>query len=294
MLYYNSINNRINISPVIGCIGDCMYCYVQKNDKIKIISDNEVDDIKNKLQILDNNDIGKYGSLISIGAFGDPFLNEKSYQKTLTILQDIVNFLNPIQIASKFSISKDKIKQLADLQKYDNQILFSTSVSSFKFANIIEKNTPLPEERMKMLSLFRSFNINTNLMIKPFLPGITDLEKYEFLKVIKDYSINNVVVGVFYWNKEIIERLQKNKLKVELGIYSKHSLPCEIENNYFTFNGNRLDDFVGYLKNNKVNVFKNPGCITAKALKINHFNNMNYKDDLYLCMKCGNCKTTSS
>ena len=86
-------------------------------------------------------------------------------------------------------------------------------------------------------------------MVKPFIPGITSLEIEVFISEFKKYSVKNCVVGVFYWNKKILNVMShQNLITDEMNQYINkeainHSLVCSPGSDYSTYHGSSFEEF---------------------------------------------------
>ena len=129
---YTEFEGRFFISPLIGCKGMCIYCYLTsegiKNGKIRKNSIN-IKEILKRIKDDTNYIEGEKGSIISIGAYCDIFpLNEKELiDFSIDWIIESLKLNNPVQIISKNAISEDTIKKIASNIQFKNQLLYSTT-----------------------------------------------------------------------------------------------------------------------------------------------------------------------
>jgi DNA repair photolyase len=292
---YKYYNGRFFLSPLLGCTGNCTYCYLPNEiENFNLVRKNKYD-IKYQLKEIVNDDNfvkGKNGSIISIGAYCDifPLDNDDLTQITIEWIIEALKINNPVQIISKNVISIENIKQIFRNINYENQLLYSTTITTFKYHNLLEPNTSNPVERLNLLKKFKLLEVPTNVMIKPLLPGITNKEINEFVDFFQN-SVDYCVVGNLLSknNKinEIIETITNKKLIEET---ESQILDCSENGVYNTYNQEIVNQFLSELRNNGIRAFKKSSCVNANLLKTNNSSEY-YKDENNIyCIKCGNCK----
>jgi len=286
------------VSPVIGCQAKCVYCYLPIsgiNKKVRPNS-NEIDIIIDSITSDANFIKGQKGSIISVGAWGDifPLGNEGLVNNSIDWIINLLKIGNPVQIMSKFTISEKHVHKICDSIQYKGQLLYSTTVTTFKKWDRIECNSSSPQERLITLHTFKKNNVPTNVMIKPLIPGITDSEIDLFEYYLKKYEVDYCVVGILFWTNELLNRLSKygNNI-VELASFKDSSysqiLDCTGNSQIDAFSSNDLDAFVNNLRNKGINAFKKSSCINSNMLKINNISKYYKNDPRNFCIKCGNC-----
>ncbi|MBV6443155.1 MAG: hypothetical protein EPGJADBJ_04884 [Saprospiraceae bacterium] len=290
--------NRFFVSPILGCEARCLFCYIYNHGYTTKYRENElrISDLINWLTNHEHFTKGKHGSLISIGAWGDPFPKNYPTATTVDWIEKLCELENPIQVISRFKLDIDTVEKISKLPVYKNQILFSTSISSFEKWQETDNFADSPFDRLQTLNYFSQFDIPTNVMIKPYLPGITDLEIDRFIEEFEKNNVKVCVVGVFYWEDKIVKLMdRKHLLTNEMKAIAendkmRHQLVCNPNEGYNTFDGKNLDVFCEKLKRNNIVVFKNSTCVNAWLLEIEHPSKLHKNDPLNLCVKCGNCK----
>lgn len=200
---FKYFEGRYFINPLIGCEGKCIYCYLNEQIENKnIIRVNKIS-VNDVLENISNDTDfvhGSNGSIISIGSYCDifPLDNIKLCLHSVDWIIESLKFGNPVQIISKNSIPVDIIKKIVPSILYKNQLLYSTTITTFEQHMQIEKNTSTPIERLDVLKKFQEYDISTNVMIKPFIYGITDLEAVLFTSLLKEYKVSFCVTGDYY------------------------------------------------------------------------------------------------
>ena len=175
-------------------------------------------------------------------------------------------------------------------------MLFSTSITSFSQWKVTDKFSDPPDERLDTLSKIQERGIPTNVLIKPFLFGITDKDLCIYQNELIKKKVLTCVVGLFYWNNRIINFLGKSELITTqlLETISNKSettkLPCIPSEVYYTYSPKLLDDFCDKLATTGINVFKNTDCVSAWYLKKPQIWGLYKNDTKGLCVRCGNCE----
>lgn len=290
---YTEYEGRFFISPLIGCKGKCIYCYLSSEGIT--LGDIRKNTLKIKAllkEIIKNPNYfqGKEGTIISIGAYCDIFpLHEKELVDfSIEWILEILEMGNPVQIISKNIISEENIKRLVGHIQYKNQLLYSTTITTFNHSSSIEKNTSNPFERVKVLECFKKYGIPTNVMIKPFIPNITNKEKGIFVSQMKDVA-DYCVVGEFYLpNIQVLNFLEGLVgIDVSLNNYRNSTLDCSGSNEYKSIFSEQIEEFVKCLMSNGIKVFKKSSCVNSNMLKIKNPGE-HYKKEGY-CVSCGDC-----
>jgi DNA repair photolyase len=293
---------RFFVSPILGCKARCSYCYIFSKGYSSRIILNQFSIDQSIDWILSNKEYksGVSGSILSIGAWGDPFPpnNIEAMNHTLKWVEDLCSLGNPIQLISRFSLKTDTIDKIASLIKYKNQLLFSTSISTFRHWKQVEPNTDSPIQRLETLKLFEEREIPVNLMIKPFLNGITDKESKDFVSAIKSFNIKYCVVGSLHWDEEIYRFMKRtgkefSQEMIEIMENEKRLqlFDCTTEQKLYTYPSNLLNEFIDQLKLDGLNIFKKSSCVNSHVLKVHNISLFHERDPNDFCVKCGICET---
>jgi len=284
---------RYFINPLIGCEGKCIYCYLNeqlKNKNIVRKNTKKVNEILKNISCDSHFVPGAKGSIISIGSYCDIFPLHKINLCLYSVewIIECLKFGNPVQIISKNRISDEIIGKIARKVLYKNQLVYSTTITTFKQYMQIEKNTSTPIERLKTLEKFEAFGIPTNVMIKPFINGITNLETDNFITYLKKFKVRFCVIGDFYivndGIKKFIERAdnQINTLTTET------ILDCTETVDFETIKILRNNPFYIKLKAAGIETFLKSSCVNSNILNVpNRAYEYNVKNNF--CVDCGLC-----
>ena len=107
---------------------------------------------------------------------------------------------------------------MADIQnfiKYYGQLVVFLSSATISKHSSVEPNTDEPQKRFRTFRLKKELGIPTVLYIKPVLQGITINDVEEYKEVIRNYGIQDVVVGSLFTeqqNSETVHFSNENKL----------------------------------------------------------------------------------
>jgi DNA repair photolyase len=294
--YYNG---RFFLSPILGCYAGCRFCYIyDKGYKYRpSINNFSIYDSIQHIQYHKKFKQGKEGSIISIGAWGDPF--PQNYEDltdfSLSWLKAVSKLENPIQIMSRFSLSDKVIQSIVNNSLYKGHILYSTSITSVQNSHILEPNADKPQARLKTISKMKNFGVLTNIMVKPFIAGVTDYDVFNFIATFREYHINYCVVGNLLVNENINKRMQKYYAKDHsLNSFRElEKLDCSPDDTFWVEDTARRSLFIKTLEENGIKVFRKSSCVNSYLL--NQVNPANYyKEDPHsYCIRCGACEQNS-
>lgn len=286
---------RFFISPILGCNAQCSFCYIYDKGYKSKISKNDFSIDDTLLYLKEHSDFreGKGGSIISIGAWGDPFprYNVKACYFSLHWLTKLAELGNPIQIMSRYELHQDIIDGIVLNNLYEGQILYSTSLSSINNFRCIEPYSDSPESRLQSLSALKKRGIATNVMIKPFISGVTDIEIDAFVDIFKQYDIKNCVVGDLLLDDTIknkLNALERKDLLVTTDDIGQ-VLDCTSGESYEVSTTDSMLSFASILGGFDIKVFRKSSCVNSFIL--NTINPAGYmqSDPNGYCIQCGVC-----
>ena len=292
---------RFFVSPILGCTARCSFCYIFSNDYNGGPLINSFDS-KPSLEWIYRHEHfrqGRAGSIISIGAWGDPFPRGKHdlHKVSVEWLNTMCKTGNPIQIMSRFQLTEQVIEDVTSSETYPGQILFSTSLSTLKKWKVFERGSDHPALRLQMLQRFSAKGIHVNVMIKPVIPGVTDSEANEIADAIAVAGIKYCVVGSLHWDQHIYESLSKVKddsvdplLQKIQNESHKQLMDCTTETTMNAFPYSSLDITFHALKERGLTVFKKSACVNSHIL--NEKNAVLLYETAFenFCVRCGVCK----
>lgn len=298
---YKYLDGRFFISPLVGCKSNCIYCYLPNelaNSKIIRKNNYSVEKLLNNIKNDKRFKVGKNGSIISIGAYCDifPVGDNNLISFSIEWIIKSLKMGNPVQIISKNVLSRDLVKLICKNIKYPKQLLYSTTITSFKYWSVLEVNTSKPNDRLGTLRLFKDEGVPTNVMIKPFLPGVTDYDIKEFSSSLMKDIVDYYVVGELYVvNDKFLKVLNSLSMddigQVKSDVLRSEILDCTENKEFGVLADNRMEQFIDMLRENNINIFKKSSCVNSNILGINNISR-HYRDFLNrYCVNCGNCSS---
>jgi len=285
-------NGRFFVSPILGCEGRCLYCYLIINNYKKPYANTfDIDDTIEYMKKHKDFVSGKNGTIISVGAWGDLFPSSNELRRhSIRWIKELLSLENPLQIMSKNELTDEEIDEITASIKYKNQLLYSTTIITFDFFGTIEKGLSDPFKRLLVLKKFAKKAVPINIMIKPFIPNITKTEM--FIKELENMPEIHCVVGKLYVDEAILNNLIRNEeLKEIIGnnfFDDTGQISCVKDNILNTYNDKVIEDFISQLIGKNIKVFKKSSCVNANILKQKNKNMEKYKSEGF-CMNCGNC-----
>jgi len=197
----------LTVHTGVGCPLSCLYCYIydmgftHKASTYPLNPESLIYAIATNKNIL----LGKDGTFLALGSVTEPFLNEtKGY--VIKLVKLIRSYLeNPIQISTKMILSS---REVLDLYKADSKLSILCTIVAFKSASRLEPLAPPVEERIKFLGRLVKAGFKPTLFIRPIIPGITDREINDILKLAFDAGVESVVFGTLRVTRSILEKLR--------------------------------------------------------------------------------------
>jgi len=202
----------ITIHPGHGCVFGCVYCYVPDMG----FPSSEVKPYPlNSLELVYALSLNPYvvpeRTLAAYGSVTEPLL-PKLVDKTLSYIRDVWKWLRlPSQISTKEIISEDIAKKLKD---YEPRISILITIISISKSKILEPKAPDPLLRLKGAKVASSFGLRVDLFLRPIIPGITDKEYMDILKLAVSHGVKGVVTGSLRVTQGVIDRLKKSGIGI--------------------------------------------------------------------------------
>ncbi len=290
---------RFFLSPLLGCTARCAFCYTRSfGYRFPTGHRNEYGLARSIAWVREHPLYvgGRSGSIISIGAWGDPFPpNDADRQYTLDWVRAACALGNPIQLMSRFELPEPVVDAVVDATAYPGQLLFSTSMSSVSRAAEIERYADPPQRRLLTLEAFRGRGVPTNVMVKPFIPGVTDADAGEIVELLRRHAVPLCVVGGLYWD-DTIARSTGGVARLDAGILGGpdtgasvgQPLDCEPTASLRSLPPSHLDGFVDRLWEGGVAAFKKSACANSYAagVDLGLRERPEYRES---CVECGVC-----
>ncbi|EKF9996586.1 radical SAM protein [Vibrio cholerae] len=287
---------RIFISPILGCNAQCHFCYIyDKGYTTKAVKNGfDIEQVIIYLNSHESFKLGKDGSIISIGAWGDPFprYNKSLCYHTINWLKKLADLGNPIQIMSRYELHPEILEEIVNLNKYYGHIMYSTSISSIENFRVIEPYSDTPNKRLTSVSILNNAGIATNVMIKPFIQGITDLEVDQIAEALSVYGIKQCVVGDLLLDDTIKSKLISDGLLAtdNVGKLEQQVLDCTSGETYELKTSVEMNNFSHALSLLGIKVFKKSSCVNSFILGKPNPANYIESDPNGYCIKCGVCE----
>jgi DNA repair photolyase len=290
---------RFFLSPILGCSARCSFCYIFSFGYTgKHGLENRYGIERSLAEIVAHDEFaaGRHGSVLSIGAWGDPFPPPEELRATsLRWLAETCKLGNPVQIMSRFELDDTIVDRVVESQVYDGQLMFSTSLSSLANWKLLERGSSSPQERLRTLGRFASRGIPTNLMIKPFLPGVTDQEGSAIAALMSSEGVMTCVVGDLYLNEQITRSIDRvatiGGIPVDVSdavVTMGHELDCAPEAELKSVHARSMQVFIDELWNGGVAAFRKSACASSYTTQ-ERLNLLAIPGFERYCVRCGMC-----
>jgi DNA repair photolyase len=297
MLKPNYTDGRFFVSPILGCLGACSYCYLRLHDYRRPRKNNiSVEEIRKTAVESLGFRFGRKGTIISIGAWGDIFPKDypELVEHSVGIITELLRWGNPVQIMSKYELPSQYVTQIAESVQYPGQLLYSTTITSIANWRKIEPHTSSPIERLATCLLFHRCGVPTNVLLKPFFPEITGTEIESISELLLQHKIDYCTIGILYWDEEIKRKILQNPFLADRIHISEaahnHYLDCD---GYQKINSNSvslLRPYIELLREQGIPAFLKSSCVNANILGSDDPSGY-YSTNSEFCIGCGNCNT---
>ncbi|RLI80876.1 radical SAM protein [Archaeoglobales archaeon] len=200
-----------SVNPYYGCSFNCIYCYIKgsKYGSTELAAKINAPEILDR-QLRHRAKKKEYG-IIALSSSTEPYMHvERKFELTRMILQKILKYRFPVEIATK---SKLVLRDLDVLEKIDSTailptdlaqrlgrgviISFSISTLDEELAKIVEPGAPSPKERLETMLKCKQEGFLVGVNYIPVLPFLSDSEEDldEMIKTAKDYGADYVLIG---------------------------------------------------------------------------------------------------
>ncbi len=151
-------------------------------------------------------------NLIMLGCDTEFF---QSKTEAIEILKKLAGLNKDLSVVTKFTLSKDCIEQLGEinsqLEQHGNFLAFSMSIPCLDSAKIWEPKAPEPLKRIETLKNVYQDGIKTMVALRPLLPTITKEELEKTVELTKDYCYG------YYSGPLYLKNLDKSILGEDLS-----------------------------------------------------------------------------
>jgi len=197
----------MTVHPGIGCIHGCIYCYLPDMG-INNLSVEPYrlsgDELAYALAI--NPYVVPERTLAAFGSITEPLLPQV-VDKTLEYLRSIGKWLNlPSQLSTKVVIN-DELASNLKLLEPDLSVL--VTVVTIKYHKLIEPRAPNPLSRFEGMLVASKHGLRTDLFLRPIIPGVTNYELSDLLKLAKEHGAKGVITGSLRVTRRIVEELRR-------------------------------------------------------------------------------------
>lgn len=196
----------LTIHTSVGCAFGCVYCYIYDMGFPRGVKEYSLSPQELLYAVLSNPYFvpGSYGTLIAVGSVTEPFSpNVKA--KSIQYIKALASLGNPVQVSTKALLLEEDVRELSSVGLIDVLI----SVTTLRMCKALEPGAPHAIDRMKSAKLLASYGLHPTLFLRPILPGITDREAHEILKLAVAEGFDSVVLGTLRVTENILAKLNR-------------------------------------------------------------------------------------
>ena len=198
----------MTIHTGIGCRLGCLYCYVPDMGFPMKPRPYPLTGLQLVYALLSNPYFipGPAGTLLAFGSVTEPFL-EETRERALEYLEATWRWLrNPQQISTKVPLWGEWLDRF--LEASDPRISVLVSMSTLRYARVLEPAAPSPEERLEWIRTLSEKGVHVTLFLRPIIPGVTEKELDEIMRRAAEAKARAVIVGSLRVTPGILRRLE--------------------------------------------------------------------------------------
>jgi len=199
--------SRYGMNLYRGCTHNCVYCdgrseayYVDgefgKDVTVKV---NAIELLRRELDPKRKRVPFKRSFIMMGGGVGDSYQPlERKYELTRKALELMYEYNFPVHMLTKSTLIKRDIDILKEINKQSRAIVsFSFSSVDDRISAIFEPGVPPPDERLKILSVFKNEGIACGMFLLPVIPFITDTSELmeQTVSKAKEAGVDFVIFG---------------------------------------------------------------------------------------------------
>ena len=206
----------MTIHTGIGCRFGCLYCYVPDMGFPMKPRPYPLSGLQLVYALLVNPYFipGPYGTLLAFGSVTEPFMDE-TRERALEYLEHTWRLLgNPQQVSTKAVLRGEWLDRF--LRVSDPRISVLISVTTLRYARVLEPGAPHPRERLEFMGLLSRRGRHVSLFLRPIIPGVTDRELDEIMEAAARHGAAAVIPGSLRVTPGILARLEASRI-VDMG-----------------------------------------------------------------------------
>ncbi|MEM3615037.1 MAG: radical SAM protein [Candidatus Methanomethylicia archaeon] len=211
----------LTIHPSIGCINQCIYCYIQDMGyNFNEITPYGLSGPELAYALLSN----PYymptinGTYLAFGSITEPF-NKKILKKTIEYLKAVEGLGNPTQFSTKEYIDEETARSISRIKIPISPLITIITIHN---KEKLELKAPEIDLRFKTIRNLRREGLKPIIFMRPIIPGITDREAEEIIDEGKRAGAIGIVVGNLRVTPKILERMKNLGINEILMMMSKN------------------------------------------------------------------------
>lgn len=194
----------MTIHTGVGCSYVCTYCYIYDMGFSAIPKPYPLKPDEMAYALSLNPYVIPDRTLAAYGSVTEPFLPE-TRARAIEYMREVWRWLEmPTQVSTKAAFTDDIVSGILSGDPNTSALVTVVTLSNRR----LEPRAPDPKERIRFAGEASARGLAVSLFIRPIIPGITDAEAADILRLAADVGVKSIVLGSLRATERIIGRLE--------------------------------------------------------------------------------------
>ena len=194
----------MTIHTGVGCSYVCAYCYIYDMGFSAIPKPYPLEPDEMAYALSLNPYVIPDRTLAAYGSVTEPFLPE-TRARAIEYMREVWRRLKlPTQVSTKATLTDDIVSGILSGDPNTSALVTVVTLSNRR----LEPRAPDPKDRIRFASEVSARGLAVSLFIRPIIPGITDVEAADILRLAANVGVKSIVLGSLRATERIIRRLE--------------------------------------------------------------------------------------